>query len=75
MNAQLTVNGKEAAKSVRTFEREIHVRVTSVRGLWSFIEYYWAYLGALATGLISLLVYLWKKKFDKENAAAPPTPP
>jgi type II secretory pathway component PulJ len=75
MNAQLTVNGKEAAKSVRTFEREIHVRITSVRGLWSFIEYYWAYLGALATGLISLVVYFWKKKVDNENVATSPTTP
>ncbi|MBI5605663.1 MAG: prepilin-type N-terminal cleavage/methylation domain-containing protein [Deltaproteobacteria bacterium] len=71
LNALLSVNGKDTMKSVRTFQREISVQVTSLPGTWAFIERYWAYLSvALTAIIIPLLVYLWKGK-NKDTRAKP----
>lgn len=71
LNALLSVNGKDTAKSIMTFQREISVQVTSVSGIWAFLERYWAYLTVAFTAVIlPLFVYLWKK-LTKADGAKP----
>lgn len=68
LNARLVVDGKETATSVKTFEQEILVQVTSAAGRWAFIVRYWAYLATLLTAIIiPLIVFLWRL-FTKANA-------
>ena len=69
LNALLTVNNQLTKKSINTFQREIIVQVTSVGGIWAFIERYWTYFALLLTAvLIPLFVHLWKK-VDKDTKA------
>lgn len=71
LNALLSLNGKDTAKSVMTFQREISVQVTSISGTWAFVERYWAYLTvALTAVILPLFVYLWKK-LTKADGAKP----
>lgn len=68
LNARLIVDGKDTVTSVKTFEREILVQVTSAAGRWAFIVRYWAYLATLLTAIIiPLIVFLWRL-FTKANA-------
>jgi len=62
LNVLLSVNGKDTQKSVRTFQREISIEVTSAAGTWAFLERYWTYVGLILTAvIIPLSVYFWKR--------------
>jgi prepilin-type N-terminal cleavage/methylation domain-containing protein len=63
LNAILKVNGKDATKSIRTFQREIVVDVTSTAGSWAFVERYWIYIVAVLSVIGALIAYIWKKYF------------
>ena len=63
LNALLTVNGQSGKKSVQTFAREISVKVTSVTGVWAFIDQYRIYIGGFITVvLVPLVVYFFKNR-------------
>ena len=63
LNAQLSVDGKDSQKSVRTMTREIDVTVRSAHGAWAFVEAYWAYIAALTTAVvIPLFGVLWRRR-------------
>lgn len=69
LNALLNVNGKDTTMSVQTFQREISVEVTSIQGMWAFVERYWTYLAiALTAILIPLFAYFWKKLTSKPGS-------
>jgi hypothetical protein len=75
LNAILSVDGKDATKSVRTLERKIIVQVTSVHGLWAFLERYWLILGTMLTAiLIPSFIYIrgkYQKAKKNKDAKAP----
>lgn len=68
LNARLIVDGKDTVTSVKTFEREILVQVTSTAGRLAFVERYWAIIATLLTAIIiPLIVFVWKR-ITKANA-------
>ncbi len=68
LNARLIVDGKDTVTSVKTFEREILVQVTSAAGRLAFVERYWAIIATLLTAIIiPLVVFVWKR-ITKANA-------
>ena len=75
LNALLSVNGKDTKKSIRTFQREISVRVTSAAGAWAFVEIYWAYISVIFTAvIIPLIIYLFKRRRKAAGPVAIKTP-
>lgn len=71
LNALLSVNGEHTTKSVKTFQREIYVQVTSVKGAWALVERYWVYLTVVFTAVVIPIVAYFLKKLFRADEAKP----
>lgn len=70
LNALLTIDGKNSTKSVKTFSKDISVQVTSMPGVWAFVDTYRVYVGGFFTVvLIPLFVYFLKGRKSKKNTS------
>ena len=67
LNALVTIDDKESTKSIKTFQRNISVEVTSARGVWAFIDAYRVYVGGVFTAvLLPVIGYFFKRQSEKK---------
>ncbi|RJQ77969.1 MAG: prepilin-type N-terminal cleavage/methylation domain-containing protein [Desulfobacteraceae bacterium] len=71
LNALLSVGGQSTKKSIRTFQREISVEVTSISGTWAFAERYWTYLALVFTAIIIPVSVSLLKRLNRRSEANP----
>jgi hypothetical protein len=65
LSALFDVDGTRTSRVIRTFDKEIAIKVTWQQKSWTFLKSYWQWLWAAV--LVPIIGWLWKKRKGRKN--------